>query len=236
MAGGQTDVVLGGHIDTDDDNNNNNTTAYSPTSINENSSQALTTAAARLTAGDGGQPVAATSAMAAAGAFTASGENLTTEFGARYDDATITGGFAAGYSWLASASGTDWRTPAGPSSSSSPPSSSSSSLSSLLSYSLDARTTERYHVEDEFTGLHNILGRNDDKDDDLDDSRDLVPLLLIAIITLAIVGNLIVCVVVRIDRRLHQMTYYFFVSMATLHVVMATIVMPPAIMIIITGK
>ncbi len=69
-------------------------------------------------------------------------------------------------------------------------------------------------------------------------SRDhnMAPLGLLAILILAIIGNITVCLVVKIERHLHHMTYYFFVSLAVVHLLMVALVMPPAVLIILAGK
>ncbi len=66
--------------------------------------------------------------------------------------------------------------------------------------------------------------------------HDMAPLGLLTILILAVIGNITVCLVVRIERHLHHMTYYFFVSLAVVHLLMVAIVMPPAILVILAGK
>ena len=65
--------------------------------------------------------------------------------------------------------------------------------------------------------------------------HNMAPLGLLTILILAVIGNITVCLVVRIDRHLHHMTYYFFVSLAVVHLLMVAVVMPPAILIILAG-
>ena len=66
--------------------------------------------------------------------------------------------------------------------------------------------------------------------------HNMAPLGLLTILILAVIGNITVCLVVRIDQNLHNMTYYFFVSLAVVHLLMVAVVMPPAILIILAGK
>ena len=73
-------------------------------------------------------------------------------------------------------------------------------------------------------------------DTTLPHDHNMAPLGLLTILILAVIGNIIVCLVVRIDRHLHHMTYYFFVSLAVVHLLMVAVVMPPAILIILAGK
>ena len=68
------------------------------------------------------------------------------------------------------------------------------------------------------------------------DEKDLSPLGLLTILIVTVLGNLAVCLVVKLDRRLHHMTYYFFVSMAVVHLLMAALVMPPAVLVMLAGK
>lgn len=70
----------------------------------------------------------------------------------------------------------------------------------------------------------------------LSPDHNMAPLGLLAILILAVIGNITLCLVVRIDRHLHHMTYYFFVSLAVVHLLMVAVVMPPAILIILAGK
>ncbi len=65
---------------------------------------------------------------------------------------------------------------------------------------------------------------------------NMAPMGLLAILILAVMGNITVCMVVKLDRQLHSMTYYFFVSMAVVHLLMVAVVMPPAILVILAGK
>lgn len=65
--------------------------------------------------------------------------------------------------------------------------------------------------------------------------RDLTPLGLITIIILSVITNLTVCVIVKLDRRLHHMTFYFFVSLAVVHLLMSSVAMPLALFVVIAG-
>ena len=69
-----------------------------------------------------------------------------------------------------------------------------------------------------------------------DADQGVAPLGLLVIVVLTIAGNVLVCLAVKMDRRLQHMTYYFLVSMAILHISMATILMPPAIMVLFEGE
>ena len=64
----------------------------------------------------------------------------------------------------------------------------------------------------------------------------MAPLGLLAIIVLVILGNWLVCAAVKLEKRLHRMTFYFFVSMAVAHVLMAGSAMPPAVLVVLAGK
>ena len=66
--------------------------------------------------------------------------------------------------------------------------------------------------------------------------HNMAPLGLLTILILAVIGNITVCLVVKMDRHLHHMTYYFFVSLAVVHLLMVAVVMPPAILIILNGE
>ena len=67
-------------------------------------------------------------------------------------------------------------------------------------------------------------------------SEDLAPLGLLAIILVVAVGNVLVCTAVKLEKRLHRMTFYFFVSMAVAHILMAGTAMPPAVLVVLAGK
>jgi hypothetical protein len=98
---------------------------------------------------------------------------------------------------------------------------------------MQTSTTYRYPVEDEFTGLHTIRAM------DIGDSGhwlDLTLFVLGVIIVLTVIGNLLVCLAIKFDTRLHHMTYYFLVSMAMLHILLAALLMTPTIFSILTGK
>lgn len=68
------------------------------------------------------------------------------------------------------------------------------------------------------------------------DSHNMAPLGLLAVVIITVIGNTVMCLAVKMDRHLHHMTYYFLVSMGVLHMVMSAVVMPPAILIILTGE
>lgn len=62
------------------------------------------------------------------------------------------------------------------------------------------------------------------------------PLWLLSILIFAVFSNFMVISVIRLDRMLHHLTYYFFISLAVLHILMAIIAMPPAILVALAGK
>ena len=93
--------------------------------------------------------------------------------------------------------------------------------SSGVHWSAEMDTTTLFPVPDDATHPHD---------------HNMAPLGLLTILVLAVIGNITVCLVVRIDRHLHHMTYYFFVSLAVVHLLMVAVVMPPAILIILAGK
>lgn len=66
-------------------------------------------------------------------------------------------------------------------------------------------------------------------------SEELAPLALILIIMFVLFGNILLILAVKLEKRLHRMTFYFFVSMSTAHIVMATTAMPPAVLVVFTG-
>ena len=68
------------------------------------------------------------------------------------------------------------------------------------------------------------------------DGPDLSLLGLLVILIITVVANLVVITVVKLDKRLHHMTYYFFVSMAVVHLLMAGLVMPPGILVSLAGR
>ena len=66
-------------------------------------------------------------------------------------------------------------------------------------------------------------------------SEELAPLGLLVIIILVVLGNFLVMLSVKLEKRLHHMSFYFFVSMATVHIIMAATAMPPAVWMVLAG-
>lgn len=60
-------------------------------------------------------------------------------------------------------------------------------------------------------------------------TRIVASMALVAVPAYTLIGSVIACLVVRWDPRLHHTSYYFAVSMAALHAVMAGTVMPAAV-------
>ncbi len=100
-------------------------------------------------------------------------------------------------------------------------------------------TTTQGHVAkvfseiDEFTGMHNFLSPHGNNSSS---TQSLAPLGLLVIIFLSLSGNAFLLLAVRLDRRLRHMTYYFLVSLASVHILMTAVVMPPAVLVIVTGN
>ena len=65
---------------------------------------------------------------------------------------------------------------------------------------------------------------------------DLSPLGFLAIIIVTVLSNSVMCLAIRLDKRLHHMTYYFFQSMGCMHLLMAGLIMPPAILVSLQGQ
>lgn len=59
---------------------------------------------------------------------------------------------------------------------------------------------------------------------------------LVCLPVMTVAGSLVTCLAVRWDTRMHHTSYYFSVSMALLHAIMASAVMPPAIVLTWQGK
>ena len=87
-------------------------------------------------------------------------------------------------------------------------------------------------VEGDFTGFHSILGQTNDPGS----SSNLGHLWLIILIIFTITGSMFVCLAVRLDKRLHQKTFYFFVSLSILHIIIGITVMPLACLVVIEGN
>lgn len=66
--------------------------------------------------------------------------------------------------------------------------------------------------------------------------RSVNSLGLIAVIVLTILGNASICLSVKIVKKLQHMPYFFLVSMSLLHILMASILMPPAIIVLYEGE
>jgi len=63
-----------------------------------------------------------------------------------------------------------------------------------------------------------------------------VRLGLVCLPVMTVAGSLVTCLAVRWDSRMHHTSYYFSVSMALLHAIMASAVMPPAIVLTWQGQ
>ena len=59
--------------------------------------------------------------------------------------------------------------------------------------------------------------------------------IFICIIVIAVLGNVVMCVLVRCDATLHHMTYYFVTSLSVLNILMSLTVMPLAIPVTMKG-
>ena len=64
----------------------------------------------------------------------------------------------------------------------------------------------------------------------------MTSLFLQSQITAAILGNILVCVAIATDRNLRKLSHLFFVSMALADLLMATVVMPFALINDISGS
>ena len=62
------------------------------------------------------------------------------------------------------------------------------------------------------------------------------PLGLVSIPIMTLLTNIFLLVAIKVDRSLHQMTYYFVSSMAIMHCFLAMTIMPPTIMENLGGK
>lgn len=62
------------------------------------------------------------------------------------------------------------------------------------------------------------------------------PLGLVALLVLTFLGNALVCLAVKLERRLHTMTYYFCMSLAVVHLIMLATVMTPALLLLVRGR
>jgi len=58
---------------------------------------------------------------------------------------------------------------------------------------------------------------------------------LLAVPATVLAGSAMTCAAVGLDRRLHQMSYYFLVSLAVQHALMSITVMLPAVHVLQTG-
>lgn len=59
---------------------------------------------------------------------------------------------------------------------------------------------------------------------------------LVSLPVMTLAGSLVTCLAVRWDTRMHHTSYYFSVSLALLHAIMASAVMPPAIVLTWQGQ
>ena len=58
---------------------------------------------------------------------------------------------------------------------------------------------------------------------------------LLAIPASVLAGSAMTCAAIALDRRLHQMSYYFFVSLAVQHALMSITVMLPGVHVLQAG-
>jgi len=58
---------------------------------------------------------------------------------------------------------------------------------------------------------------------------------LLAIPATVLAGSVMTCAAIALDRRLHQMSYYFFVSLAVQRALMSITVMLPGVHVLQTG-
>jgi len=58
---------------------------------------------------------------------------------------------------------------------------------------------------------------------------------LLAVPAAVLAGSAMTCAAIALDRRLHQMSYYFFVSLAVQHALMSITVMLPGVHVLQTG-
>jgi len=58
---------------------------------------------------------------------------------------------------------------------------------------------------------------------------------LLAVPAAVLAGSAMTCAAIGLDRRLHQMSYYFFVSLAVQHALMSITVMLPGVHVLQTG-
>ena len=58
---------------------------------------------------------------------------------------------------------------------------------------------------------------------------------LLSVPAAVLAGSVMTCAAIGFDRRLHQMSYYFFVSLAVLHALMSITVMLPGVHLLQTG-
>lgn len=58
---------------------------------------------------------------------------------------------------------------------------------------------------------------------------------LLSVPAAVLAGSAMTCAAIALDRRLHQMSYYFFVSLAVQHALMSTTVMLPGVHVLQTG-
>jgi len=58
---------------------------------------------------------------------------------------------------------------------------------------------------------------------------------LLAVPAAVLAGSAMTCAVIGLDRRLHQMSYYFLVSLAVQHALMSISVMLPGVHVLQTG-
>lgn len=61
-------------------------------------------------------------------------------------------------------------------------------------------------------------------------------LILISFVIIAVICNSFMCIVIKLDQRLHHMIYYFCSSMSLLHILIATTVMPLSAAVFVAGE
>jgi len=67
------------------------------------------------------------------------------------------------------------------------------------------------------------------------DGGSALSAVLLAIPAAVLAGSAMTCAAIALDRRLHQMSYYFFVSLAVQHALMSITVMLPGVHVLQTG-
>lgn len=81
-----------------------------------------------------------------------------------------------------------------------------------------------------------LLGQHQGNGENEEETRNWAALALSVLIAATVAGNVMVCVAVCGEQRLHNMTNYFLMSLAIADLMVALLVMPMALVVTLYGR